>query len=662
MADSYRPSKRAAPTGSLADRVTFGGDSFRPGRDGAEFTYSSDNRGLQFPPTAPSDVNQRGAPRRLPNRPDAPGSNRNFSRGGGNSRQNRGRGGARFNAPHQRALLQSRDDTIEHAVGVSKSSNKFNLDNLSEDDSEAEMDIESDDQSDDDAGGGPSSKRNTARVQSQTRADGDSVPKWCNPDPYTSLPPPEETTGKRVNFVKLIRKAKNDAATEQADGTNAVAANDDFISFGADADGNNAGDEDNEDVVFVGANSSNHRPTSGSLNDLSRPPPPPPAGPSQSNNKRNNKRSAESAGLPDRPQNRDVRRRLADSQVGIVPSWRPRSDDCTPWLTDNRYAYLQDKPIMWLHNEILDFYEWIAPQPKEDDIRRQLVQDIDAKFDRRQFAYDGGLEAFGSYPTGLYLPSADMDLVYRTHRYRQTGQQMITTSTSKLHKIGRALQDAGVAKNLVVIGKAKVPIIKFEDARTGIQVDISFENLSGVDALSTVKRWVHEYPDMIYLVSLVKQFLVMRGFNEVNTGGLGGFSIICLVVSYLQHAPRPNDVGEVLLGFLDHYGNKFDLATQRIVMQPPEIKRKGTWGIDGRQERADGLSIQDPNNPQNNISGGSRKAHVVFDLFAQAHADLTERMRQISDKEISVNSILEPVFGGDYRAYDTIRDHLRRLS
>ena len=54
------------------------------------------------------------------------------------------------------------------------------------------------------------------------------TPKWSNPDPYTALPPPEDAGGKRVDVVKLIRKAKIDDADSNA---NSIADNADFISF-----------------------------------------------------------------------------------------------------------------------------------------------------------------------------------------------------------------------------------------------------------------------------------------------------------------------------------------------------------------------------------------------------------------------------------------------
>lgn len=51
---------------------------------------------------------------------------------------------------------------------------------------------------------------------------------WSNPDPYTALPPPEEGVGKRLDVVKLIRKAKID---DDASKPSSLADNEDFISF-----------------------------------------------------------------------------------------------------------------------------------------------------------------------------------------------------------------------------------------------------------------------------------------------------------------------------------------------------------------------------------------------------------------------------------------------
>jgi non-canonical poly(A) RNA polymerase PAPD5/7 len=173
-----------------------------------------------------------------------------------------------------------------------------------------------------------------------------------------------------------------------------------------------------------------------------------------------------------------------------------------------------------------------------------------------------------------------MDLVYASERHYNGGPPVLEAATDKqafkktLFKASRRLQNVGIASNPLVIANARVPIIKFEDRVTGIAVDISFENLSGVQAQATFDQWKRDYPDMIYMVALVKQLLVMRGLNEVHTGGLGGFSIICLIVSYIQNSKKADNLGECFVGFLEYYGKNFDLSRKRIQMHPPGVIEK----------------------------------------------------------------------------------------
>lgn len=299
-----------------------------------------------------------------------------------------------------------------------------------------------------------------------------------------------------------------------------------------------------------------------------------------------------------------------------------------------------------------------------------MVQRVSAAFAGRQWFHgeSGRILCFGSFPAGLYLPAADMDLVYASDRHFNGGPPAMVSDNRTnpfkkvLHGAARKLENARItASRPIVIVGAKVPIIKFQDNLTGIDVDISFENLSGVQAQATFDSWKREYPDMIYLVALVKQFLVMRGLNEVHTGGLGGFSIICLIVSYIHHAATPTDLGECFLGFLEFYGKKFDLATQRIQTNPHAVVPKGTYGIDGRPEKPDGLSIQDPNRPENNISGGSRKAEDCFAAFGEAYDTLRDRMDMCKSGNKIGKSLLGYVLGGNYDSYISQRQHLNNL-
>jgi non-canonical poly(A) RNA polymerase PAPD5/7 len=88
------------------------------------------------------------------------------------------------------------------------------------------------DDGDDDAADDSTGYRKKKSRSDNTAADGDSVPRWSNPDPYTALPPPDESQRKKKDVVKLIRKAR---VTDGADGSAKVGAvSDDFISFDMD--------------------------------------------------------------------------------------------------------------------------------------------------------------------------------------------------------------------------------------------------------------------------------------------------------------------------------------------------------------------------------------------------------------------------------------------
>ena len=98
--------------------------------------------------------------------------------------------------------------------------------NLSDSD-EAEMDLSSDD------GHDAARPRKKRAVELDTSSVPAPVPKWSNPDPYTVLPPPDESQSKRVDVVKLIRKARVASSTLQPVRVDAVSGNEDFISFGS---------------------------------------------------------------------------------------------------------------------------------------------------------------------------------------------------------------------------------------------------------------------------------------------------------------------------------------------------------------------------------------------------------------------------------------------
>ncbi|KAF2205014.1 hypothetical protein GQ43DRAFT_437444 [Delitschia confertaspora ATCC 74209] len=687
MGDSYRPGQqrrnglppRPGPGRPLDERITRGGgnSSFQFGQEQSsnsqkgEFSFRSNVQAPQFTSTNSQDaparrrerINKRrggdhwGAGQHRSNSSGRSRNSENSNRSRSPLRSNNGtrggRGGRRggfrnhfSKKPHERPLLQAQDDsTTEQILGVAESSNRFlDLDDLSV--SEGEMDFDSDSGSpagpvESKNGGEDEAAQKKTRMDRLSRADGDSVPKWSNPDPYTVLPPPDETTGKKKDFVQLIRKAKIAQEAEKAMSRNAVAENDDFISFGNEA----------EDGPVVG-----------SLNDLADP-----------SKKLSTHQADPPATLPYARENAPKpthKRKRGEGEGAIVSQWlrQPRLP-ATPWCKTD-YTRIDDIEKL-LHNEILDFYDFVKPHDHEKHVRAALIDRVQDVFNStREFSQGGTVKAFGSFPAGLFLPTADMDLVFLSDQYERGGYKVYCTTMGTIRRhlwaAANALKHRGVAigDSINVITKAKVPIVKFVDSLTRLHVDISFETANGVEAQDTFKEWKKSYPDMPILVALVKQFLVMRGLNEVHTGGLGGFSVICLVVSFLHLQGAGENLGQTFLNFLDFYGNQFDLNSMRISLNPHQYEAKGRFGVDDRPEREDRLSITDPNDQYNNISGGSDKVAHIFKLFSQAHNSIRDRMKMMKVKANRAprDSVLDPVFGGNYQSYIDQREHLMSLA
>ena len=56
---------------------------------------------------------------------------------------------------------------------------------------------------------------------------------------------------------------------------------------------------------------------------------------------------------------------------------------------------------------------------------------------------------------------------------------------------------------------------------------------------------MEKYPYLKHLVLVLKQFLLQRDLNEVFTGGISSYSLILMVVSFLQMRGRGTPTGDL---------------------------------------------------------------------------------------------------------------------
>jgi non-canonical poly(A) RNA polymerase PAPD5/7 len=74
------------------------------------------------------------------------------------------------------------------------------------------------------------------------------------------------------------------------------------------------------------------------------------------------------------------------------------------------------------------------------------------------------------------------------------------------------------------------------------------------------------------------------------------------------------------------------------------------------------FSILDPNNPENDIAGGSSNTAAIRDFFSQAYNDLQTRMGELQYSYIRKNEcLLGCILAGNYKTFKMQRDHLQHI-
>lgn len=72
--------------------------------------------------------------------------------------------------------------------------------------------------------------------------------------------------------------------------------------------------------------------------------------------------------------------------------------------------------------------------------------------------------------------------------------------------------------------------------------------------------------------------------------------------------------------------------------------------------KRDRLAITDPNKPDNDISGGTKKILTIFQLFSETHSEIMRAMKHPARR-----SLLGCMLGGDYTIYKDQRRHLQKI-
>ncbi|ORX87373.1 Nucleotidyltransferase [Anaeromyces robustus] len=297
-----------------------------------------------------------------------------------------------------------------------------------------------------------------------------------------------------------------------------------------------------------------------------------------------------------------------------------------PWIQPKK-KYSEFAPEM-LHEEIIDFVKYISPTPEEKYMREYALNRI------KNVILDlwpgSVVEAYGSYKTNLYLPTSDIDIVI-------LNEDLFVPSC--FFDLQDALQEADIVSKIEVIDKARIPIIKLVEKVTGYHFDISANAESGINSANLMEKFIETtgYGEAIRaLVLVIKQFLAQRYMNEVYSGGLGSYSVFILVTNFImmhpcvqnKHMLPQENLGVLLLEFLELFGRVFNYEEVGLGISLKKgafyfRKEDKNWYNYNRPRL---LSLQDPDDENNDVGKNSFAVSKILQAFDQAFATVSGKM------------------------------------
>jgi len=299
-----------------------------------------------------------------------------------------------------------------------------------------------------------------------------------------------------------------------------------------------------------------------------------------------------------------------------------------------------------LHEEICDLINWLDPTPEETKQRQQVVARLQLVV---QWLWPNcKVHPFGSYYTGLYLPHGDIDVCLIDDRGEDP--------KLKLKSLAKWLRKSRIAEETELILKARVPIINYIDRKTGIPVDISFNQDSSLTTSEFVREQLKRYVWLRPLVMALKLYLQQRRLGRTHKGGVGSYLLFVMVLSFLQQhkvsycksLQANTGLGHLLYDFFQLYGVDFCYEQTAISVKangsyfPKQLR---SWYYSDRPWE---LAVESPLDAGFDLGKSSYNIRIIRNCFRQSWMDLAELHRSWQQTSSPARPILRSViFSGD---------------
>lgn len=217
----------------------------------------------------------------------------------------------------------------------------------------------------------------------------------------------------------------------------------------------------------------------------------------------------------------------------------------------------QDTTILFtsLHHEILRFTVNMTKKVQEKynsflPTFNEIISII------KQIHPDASLVLYGSYGTNLALDTSDIDIVLNLNTL---------PSRSEIQDFCQHLQEAFQTLNKILniqaITTARIPVVKLKTENYNLDITYEDEKMShqGIYALNLTRNFIYACPLLREITLVVKKLLYTNQLNSSYHGGLNSYGLFLWIVAFFNSLPcREQDLGKLLMMFLDYYGNHFN--------------------------------------------------------------------------------------------------------
>ncbi|XP_067424611.1 poly(A) RNA polymerase GLD2 isoform X1 [Emydura macquarii macquarii] len=258
--------------------------------------------------------------------------------------------------------------------------------------------------------------------------------------------------------------------------------------------------------------------------------------------------------------------------IGCVP---PLRDAPFPDPIETTLPVAKDK----LSQQVLELFQACQQQTcdlnKKELCRTELQKEIQRIFPQsRLFLVGSSLNGFGTRSS-----DGDLCLVVKEEPVNQkTEARHILSLVQKLFctKLCKSQTTANYIERPQLI-RAKVPIVKFRDKVSCVEFDLNVNNVVGIRNTFLLRTYAYIENRVRPLVLVVKKWASFRDINDASRGTLSSYSLVLMVLHYLQTLPEP-----ILPSLQKNYPESFDPTMQlHLVHQapctiPPYLSKNGS--------------------------------------------------------------------------------------